>query len=114
MLFITGRKKNLIILSNGENISAEMIEQRIYDNIPYVKEVVCYGEEGKITAEIYLDPDVSDAEQNIQRDIDNLNKTGKLNTMIGKVKLRVQEFEKTTTQKIKRIGREQKNDGKTD
>ena len=114
VLFITGRKKNLIILSNGENISAEMIEQRIYDNIPYVKEVVCYGEEGKITAEIYLDPDVSDAEQNIQRDIDNLNKTGKLNTMIGKVKLRVQEFEKTTTQKIKRIGREQKNDGKTD
>ena len=51
-LHITGRIKNLIILSNGENIAAEYIEEQIY-TIPYVKEVVAHkiktvlGSEGK-------------------------------------------------------------------
>ena len=41
-LHITGRIKNLIILANGENISAEWIEQKLYA-IPYLNEVIVYG-----------------------------------------------------------------------
>lgn len=40
-LFITGRKKNLIILSNGENVSPEEIEMELY-KITRIKECLVY------------------------------------------------------------------------
>ena len=53
-IFLTGRKKNLIILSNGENISPEELEQDIARDSA-VNEVLVYDEGGKITAEIFPD-----------------------------------------------------------
>ncbi len=62
-LYITGRCKNLILLDNGENVSAEMLEDRFsYEKI--VSEVVCFGENGAIYAEIYPDKNYI-AENNI-------------------------------------------------
>ena len=95
-LFITGRKKNLIILDNGENVSPEELEGRIED-IPGVMEVVVYSERNAITAEIYA----QDA-GGIQEKIMELNKTLPRYKQIQKVKFRDKEFEKTTTKKIKR------------
>ena len=53
-LYLTGRKKNLIILSNGKNVLPEELEQLIMQ-ISYVKEVLVSGVEGNIRAEVFLD-----------------------------------------------------------
>ena len=97
----TGRIKNLIILSNGENIPAESIEEAVY-TIPYVKEVIAYGKDNVIVAEVYLDEDVPDAKDRIDADIQAVNKNLPLVRNIGKVIVRDTEFEKTTTRKVKR------------
>ena len=49
--------KNLIILSNGENISPEEIENKLGIN-PLVGEVIVTGENNGLTARIYPDQDV--------------------------------------------------------
>lgn len=100
-LRITGRIKNLIILGNGENIPAESIEEEIY-TIPYVKEVIAYGKDNVIVAEVYLDEDVPDAKNRIDADIQAVNQRLPQNRNIGKVAIRDKEFPKTTTKKIKR------------
>lgn len=51
-IFISGRKKNLIILNNGKNVSAEELEALLY-KIPDVTEAVVYGKNNKIVAEIF-------------------------------------------------------------
>ena len=51
-LFINGRVKNLIILSNGENVSPEELENKLALN-PLVAEVIVTGEENGLTARIY-------------------------------------------------------------
>lgn len=51
-LTLTGRKKNLIILSNGENISPEELETD-FQKDEAVQEVLVYEKEGKIIAEIF-------------------------------------------------------------
>lgn len=95
-LFVTGRKKNLIILSNGKNVAPEELEEKILD-IAGVKEVVVYVENDLITAEIFADD-----EAGIQESVAALNKELPSYKRIQKVKFRSSEFEKTTTKKIKR------------
>ena len=100
-LHVTGRIKNLIILGNGENIPAESIEEQIY-TILYVKEVIAYGKNNMIIAEVYLDEDVTDARERINGDIQSINQRMPLIKNIGQVIIRDAEFPKTTTKKIKR------------
>lgn len=100
-LYITGRIKNLIILGNGENIPAELLEERIY-TIPYVKEVIVYGKDNMIIAEVYLDEEVVDAKERIHADIQLMNQQLPLTRNIGQIVIRDTEFPKTTTKKIKR------------
>ena len=45
-LFLTGRKKELIVLSNGKNVYPEEIEAH-YLKSPYIKEIAVMGLEGK-------------------------------------------------------------------
>lgn len=96
-LFITGRKKNLIILSNGKNVSPEELEAKIL-KIDGVQEVVVSEKDGMIAAEIYAE-DQSD----IQEYITALNKELPTYKRIQKATFRSTPFEKTTTQKIKRL-----------
>ena len=95
-LFLTGRKKNLIVLSNGENVSAEELEGRLL-RIPNVEEVVVRAEDDVITAEIYcLDKNgINGAVEQLNRELPPFKR-------IGRVVFRDEEFEKTTTRKIKR------------
>lgn len=60
-LFVTGRLKNIIILSNGENVSPEEIEKK-YIISPLIKEIIVYEKDGKIAADIFPDYDYAKAE----------------------------------------------------
>ena len=80
---------------------AEPLEELIY-RIPYVKETVVYGDNGKIIAEIYLDPDIPEGKEKIRADIDTINKSLPPSRTIVSIKIRDEEFPKTTTKKIKR------------
>lgn len=102
-LFVTGRLKNLIILSNGKNVSAEELEEKLLDEVSYISEVIVYDENDKITAEIYLDEEAdSDAKAKIKNDIKEINTKLPSYKKIAKTKIRDEAFPKTTTLKIKR------------
>jgi len=102
-LFISGRKKNLIILNNGKNVYPEEIEFALLNQISYVKEVVVYAEDNAITAEMFLDTENNpDCAANIDGDILKLNRTLPVYKNIAKTIIRDTEFPKTTTKKIKR------------
>ncbi len=101
-LFFRGRKKNLIVLSNGKNVSPEEVEDRL-SSIEYVKEVLVYEENGHITAEFFLDTvSVPDAEQRLKGDVMDVNRKLPPYKQVTKIKTRDTEFPKTTTLKIRR------------
>ena len=101
-LFFKGRKKNLIILSNGKNVSPEEIEDKL-STIEYVKEVVVYEENGYITAELFLDTtETPDAKDRIKADVNEINRKMPTYKQVARVKTRDTEFPKTTTLKILR------------
>lgn len=108
-LFINGRVKNLIILSNGENISPEEIENKLaLDKL--VGEVVVTGENNGLTARIYPDQDVVAAkrmsEEKIQKELqaflDKYNKGQPSYRQITGLVVRKHPFIKNSTRKIKR------------
>lgn len=96
LLYITGRKKNLIILANGKNVSLEELETKLYEEIPEIKEVIVYGKNDRITAEIFTEED----EQAIRNKILIVNRSLPPYKEITAVKFRDNEFAKTTTKKI--------------
>lgn len=114
-LFITGRKKNLIVLKNGKNVYPEEIEEYL-SGIPYVEEVVVYavknesGEETALCAEIFPNEELfagktqEERHAAIKSAVEELNKTLPPYKKILKIKLRATEFEKTTSKKIRRVG----------
>lgn len=95
-LYISGRKKNLIILNNGKNIYPEELEELIL-RIPDALEAVVYCEDEAITAEIYTENPAA-----VQHAIKVMNRGLPVYKVIKNVKFRSTEFEKTTTKKIKR------------
>ncbi len=102
-VFISGRKKNLIILDNGENVSPEELENK-FANAEKIQEIVIYAKDGVITAEIYPNPDYkfTNTEQELQEEIDNVNLTLPQPKQIHGLVIRDNEFEKTASKKIKR------------
>jgi len=109
-LFIGGRKKNLIILSNGENVSPEGLEFEIVSALPYVKEVVCYQEGNEIVAEAFFNKEYIEETgtqdlnytEKFAADMVEFNRSQPPQKNIGKTLVRDTEFPKTTTMKIKR------------
>ena len=100
-LYITGRKKNLIILSNGENVSPEEIENKFITFRP-IKEIVVYEDGHLITAQIYPDPDYKseDIQEEIRRKVDEINDTFPPAKRIVNIIFRDKEFVKTASKKI--------------
>ena len=102
-LFMVGRKKNLIILSNGKNVSPEEIEEKVMSTIPYVKEILVYQEGDKILGEMFLnEEDYPDARDKVDADIKAVNAEMPAFKRITKITIRDTEFPKTTTLKIAR------------
>lgn len=118
-LFITGRSKNVIVTQNGKNIYPEEIEMML-GKIPEIKESMVYGKEeekGKeltITARVIPNYDEIKSKYNKElsdEEIYNIiwNKIKEVNRelttykAIKKLEIKKDEFEKTTTMKIKRF-----------
>ena len=108
-LFINGRVKNLIILSNGENISPEEIENKLALG-DLVGEVIVTGENNGLTARIYPDPEAAAAKgldeaairKELQAFLDQYNKTQPTYRQITGLVVRKNPFIKSATRKIKR------------
>lgn len=102
-LFLTGRKKNLIILSNGENVSPEEIENK-FAGLDYISEILVYSDDSVICAEIFpnaeLYPDNSVVEKMFRETVDSINKTVPPAKAVRRMRIRDTEFEKTTSKKI--------------
>ncbi len=109
-LYITGRKKNLIILENGENVSPEELENQFVTFDP-IKEMVVFEHEHVVAAEIYPDPEYvsEDIRAEIQAKIDAVNNTFPAAKRIVRVFYRDHEFEKTASRKIIRASVEHQN-----
>ncbi|MBP3902353.1 MAG: AMP-binding protein [Blautia sp.] len=100
-IFLTGRKKNLIILSNGENISPEELENDFHED-PAVNEVLVYDKDHKIIAEIYPDEEHMGDTAYFEALAEKINKGRPVYKQIASVKLRDTEFIKNTSKKIVR------------
>lgn len=117
-LYITGRKKNVIVLKNGKNIYPEEIEAMI-NRIEGVKESLIYGkpdeadpDDLKLCTKIVYDADIMKEVYGLEKeeDIYNLlldkikevNKTMPTYKYIRELIITTEDFIRTTTQKIKR------------
>lgn len=100
-LYITGRKKNLIILSNGENVSPEEIENKFATFLP-IKEIVVYAEDEKVKAQVFANADFpcEDIEAVIRAKIEEVNNSFPPAYRIVEVIFRDHEFVKTASRKI--------------
>ncbi|MBO6137975.1 MAG: AMP-binding protein [Lachnospiraceae bacterium] len=104
-VFLTGRKKNLIILSNGENISPESIEDH-FDNDPIVSDILVYQDGDKIAAEVYPNYEyaqktgITDIKSAVQELVDKHNGDLPTYSRITALSIRKDPFEKTSSKKI--------------
>ena len=116
-LFITGRKKEVIVLRNGENIYPQDIEFLV-NKLPYVKESMLFPRENSkkelnLGIKVVYDkdeikkafPDKEEKEYKdlIWQDIKEINKELSQFKRIKELIITDEELEKTTTQKVKRF-----------
>ncbi len=120
-LHISGRKKNVIISKSGKNVFPEEIED-VLNRSPFILESMVYGETNEKEGEIICAQIVVDAEAFIELsetkgvqitpelihdviDGEMRKVNGELSSykQIKRFVVRDQEFQKTTTQKIKRF-----------
>ena len=115
ILTITGRKKNLIILSNGKNVYPEEIENELAA-VPGILDIVVYEGQSRrgishnaIVAEVYPDRNfmetngITDAEAYLKPYVDAFNRKTVPYKKIAVLKIRRTEFPKNTLRKIMRF-----------
>lgn len=117
-LYITGRKKNVIVTKTGKNIYPEEVELYVNRN-KYIQESLVHGieetiEEGAsvgvqirpaydvIYEEFGADFDESSIQDLIRKAVSEINEKLPIYKRIKKITIRTDEFVKTTTKKIKR------------
>lgn len=116
-VYITGRKKNVIVTKNGKNIYPEEIET-LLGRSPFIAECLVYGKTGEgtgeieVAAEVYPDmekvietlgsenPTLEQIRKLIDAEVHKVNKSLVLYKYIRHFTVREQEFEKTTSKKI--------------
>ncbi|MBS1333181.1 MAG: AMP-binding protein [Clostridiales bacterium] len=108
-IFITGRKKNVIILANGKNIYPEELEEYLY-KLDVINECVVVarevGGETLLTAVVYPEytrfegADAEQIKETIKAEIMAVNKHLPVFKQIRNIEIKKNEFEKTTSKKI--------------
>jgi len=117
-IYITGRKKNVIITKNGKNVYPEELEYYL-SNIPYVLESLVWeaessdgqdtvivasiiANEEEVTEKLGAEYSDQDLEKLLWSEVDKINAEQPYYKKIKKIALRKEEFEKNTSKKIKR------------
>ncbi len=114
-LFITGRKKNVIVLKNGKNVFPEEIEVLI-NNLPYVAECMVFGwpveDDVEVSVKIVYNKEYTDREfadytqeqlkETIWKDIKEINHSLAKYKYMKNLVITDQPMIKTSTAKIKR------------
>ena len=116
-IFISGRKKFVIVLKNGKNIYPEEIETLI-NKIEGIKESFVYGKpeddgDYKICAKIVYDEDLveeifgtknpEELKEKIWQEVKKINKTMPAYKYVREITITNKDLIKTTTQKVKRF-----------
>ena len=114
-LFLTGRKKEVIVLSNGKNVYPEEIEGH-YLKSPYIKELAVMGLEGKPgeggdrlhavvvpNFDVLRQKKIVNAKEVIRFDIEGLSQQIASTKRIGSYEIWQDDLPRTTTRKIKRF-----------
>ncbi len=116
-IFISGRKKFVIVLKNGKNIYPEEIETLI-NKIEGVKESFVYGKpeddgDYKICAKVVYDKELveevfgtnnpEELKEKIWQEVKKINKTMPAYKYVREISVTDKELIKTTTQKVKRF-----------
>ena len=116
-LFITGRKKEVIVLKNGENVYPSDIEFLV-NRLPYVKESIIFPRENSkkeislgikivydenLITENYGEKTKKEYKELVWKDIKEINKELPVFKRIKELIITTEPLEKTTTQKIKRF-----------
>lgn len=97
-LYLNGRKNNLIILSSGENISPEELENILYQN-QFIEEAVVIAKEDKLCAYIYCKKTV---QEQIREYVTECNKNLAMYKRITEIVFTQEPLPKTATGKIMR------------
>lgn len=116
-LYITGRKKNVIVTKTGKNIYPEEIEVLVNDN-KYIEDSMIYGPKEEDGEEYYVAIQIKPDYEALKEDkgdlsdediykifkswIDEINDKLAVYKRIKKVQIRKEDFIRTTTKKIKR------------
>ena len=110
LLYVTGRKKEMIVLSNGKNINPIEIEQWIMANTDLIKEMAVMDYEDKLTAVIYPDfyklheEGITNITETFKKGvIDKYNKQAASYKKVLDVKIVQDELPKTKIGKIRRF-----------
>ena len=119
-LFVTGRKKEVIVLSNGKNVYPDEIEAH-YLKSPFIKELAVMGLEGKPGAggdrlhavivpnfNVLRQRKIVNAKEAIRFDIEGLSPRIASTKRIGSYEIWQEDLPRTTTRKIKRFEVEKK------
>jgi long-chain acyl-CoA synthetase len=112
-LFITGRKKEVIVLSNGKNIYPEEVEAH-YLKSPYIGEIAVMGVEGRPGEErlhavvapnfdVLKQRKIVNAKEVLRFDIENLSAQLPSTKRIGSYEIWQDALPRTTTRKLKRF-----------
>ena len=109
-IFIKGRCKNMILSASGQNIYPEEIEDKI-NNLPYITESLVVGRKNALVALVVADYEagkkdgLDEAAVNkiISENVQGLNKELPAYSQIALTEIRVEPFEKTPKQSIRRF-----------
>ena len=112
-LFITGRKKNVIVMKNGKNVFPEEIENLV-NGLPYIEESILFTKDKHSDVVLWLkavydknyleenNVSLTDLEDKFKADMERINQTMPAVKRVNKFFLSDRPTVKTTTQKTKR------------